>query len=123
MQRSWSPARAYCAVIGPILVIVGIVGFFYSTSFRTDHHGDDELLGIFMVNGWHNTVHIVTGVLALLAVAYGARLYCWIFGIIYIVLAVWGFILGNEGVLLDIVPIDTADNFLVHDHRDGQQSL
>src|SRR5688500_3870486 len=60
-----SPAQVYALVIGIVLVAAGILGFFYEASFST---GDDTLtdrdavLGILDVNGWHNLVHILSGV-------------------------------------------------------------
>jgi hypothetical protein len=76
---SASPARLYCTLVGAVLVIAGIIGFFYSAGFDTGTAGvaadTDEVFGILGVNGWHNLIHIALGVLAL-AVAgspYGAR--------------------------------------------------
>ena len=46
-----------------------IIGFFYSSGFDTGAAGvakdTDEVFGILAVNGWHNIVHILLGVLAL----------------------------------------------------------
>ena len=58
-----SPAQVYALVIGLTLVAAGIAGFFYNASFDTgDGLPRDAVLGILDVNGWHNVVHIVTGV-------------------------------------------------------------
>ncbi len=76
------PARLYCTLVGAVLVIAGIIGFFYSAGFDTGVNGvaadTDEVFGILAVNGWHNLFHIALGLLAL-AVAgstSGARTYC-----------------------------------------------
>ena len=88
MQAS-SPARLYATVAGAVLTIAGIAGFFYSASFGSP--GDvDELLGTFAVNGWENVLHLVTGLLALVAAGYAARRYALALGGLYLVLAVWG---------------------------------
>lgn len=114
MQRR-SPAQVYALVFGITLVAVGILGFFYEGSFAT---GDDTpregLLGIFDVNGWHNVVHIASGVVGL-AVAgswTGARIYALGFGAVYTVVAIWGFILGDDGTILGLIPVNTPDDFL-----------
>ena len=61
-----SPAQVYALVIGLTLVVAGIVGFFYSASFSTgDGTERDAVLGILDVNGWHNVVHILSGVAGL----------------------------------------------------------
>jgi hypothetical protein len=112
-----SPARLYCTLVGAVLVIAGIIGFFYSASFDTGATdvatNTDDVFGILGVNGWHNLVHIALGLLAL-AVAgspYGARAYCLGIGLVYIVLAIWGFIDG-DGVLLGLIPVNDEDNVL-----------
>ena len=112
-----SPARLYATVVGAALVVTGIAGFFYSASFDTGNRvlsDHDELLGILAVNGWHNVVHIVTGLLGLAAAGYAARTYALALGLVYLAVAVWGFSEVEDGVgaLLDVVPVATQDNLL-----------
>jgi hypothetical protein len=113
MEQS-SPARLYAGLVGAVLVVAGIVGFFYSSSFGSP--GDvDAVFGILDVNGWHNVVHILTGVLGLLAFGagvYASRQYALALGVVYIVIAVWGFIIGSGDQILGIIPINTEDNVL-----------
>jgi len=106
-----SPARLYATVVGAVLVIAGIVGFFYSASFGSPGEVDD-VFGILSVNAWHNIVHIVTGALGLLLAGYAAREYALGLGIVYLVVAVWGFIIGSGDSILGFIPINTEDNFL-----------
>ena len=71
-------AQVFALVIGLTLVAAGIAGFFYNASFATgDDVPRDAVIGILDVNGWHNLVHIATGVAGLvLAGSYdGARLF------------------------------------------------
>jgi hypothetical protein len=73
------------------------------------------VLGILDVNGWHNVVHILTGVLGLLAFgagAYAARTYALTLGVVYLAVAVWGFAVGNGDSILSIIPVNTEDNVL-----------
>ena len=112
-----SPAQLYAFVFGFVLVAAGIIGFFYEASFAV---GDDTLvereavLGILDVNGWHNLVHILTGVVGLAAAsAYSSsRTYALVLGVVYIAVAVWGFIIGSGDSILSIIPVNTADNVL-----------
>jgi hypothetical protein len=106
-----SPARLYATLIGGTLVIAGIIGFFYSASFGGPGKVDD-VFGILAVNGWHNVFHIVTGALGLLAAGYAARQYALGLGAVYIVIAIWGFIIGSGESILGFIPINTEDNFL-----------
>ena len=107
-----SPARLYATLVGGVLVVAGIIGFFYSSSFNTNPADVDDVFGILSVNGWHNMVHIVTGGLGLLAAGYAARQYALGFGVVYIVIAIWGFIIGSGDFLLGFIPVNTEDNFL-----------
>src|SRR5919197_4325989 len=106
-----NPARLYATLVGGALTIAGIIGFFYSASFGSPGSVDD-VFGILSVNGWHNVVHLVTGLLGLAAVGYAAREYALGLGLVYVVVAVWGFIIGSGESILDIVPVNTEDNIL-----------
>src|SRR5918999_1926830 len=109
-----SPAQAYALVFGVVLVMAGIVGFFYEAEFSSDEAVRDAVFGILDVNGWHNLVHIATGVLGLVAAgsyAY-ARSYALGLGAVYVVVAVWGFVVGDGDSILSIVPVNTEDNVL-----------
>jgi hypothetical protein len=109
-----SPARLYATVVGIVLVAAGVIGFFYESSFTSDESVRGSVFGLLDVNGWHNVVHIATGALGLLAARSlaGARTYCLLFGIVYLVVCIWGFAVGNDGSVLGIVPVNTADNVL-----------
>ena len=110
-----SPAQLYALIFGVVLVAVGIMGFFYEGSFSTgDGAPRDAVLGILDVNGWHNVVHILSGVIGLaVAGSYAnARFYALCFGLIYIVVAILGFIYGDGDSILGLVPVNTEDNVL-----------
>lgn len=106
-----SPARLYATLVGGTLVVAGIIGFFYSSSFG-DPGSVDKVFGILAVNGWHNVVHILTGAIGLLVAGYAAREYALYLGIVYIAIAVWGFIIGSGDSILGFIPVNTEDNFL-----------
>jgi hypothetical protein len=107
-----SPAKLYATLIGAVLVIGGIVGFFYSASFGSPGKVD-EALGLLSVNGWHNVVHILTGAIGLLVAGFAARRYAFWLGIAYLAIALWGFVLGGGAQLvLGFFPVNTEDNFL-----------
>jgi hypothetical protein len=106
-----SPARLYATVVGAVLTILGIIGFFYSASFGSPGTVD-EVFGIFAVNGWHNVLHLATGLLGLAAAGYAARTYALAVGLLYLVVAIWGFIIGGGDSILSIVPVNAEDNVL-----------
>lgn len=106
-----TPARLYATLVGGTLVVVGIIGFFYSASFGSPGTVD-SVFGIFGVNGWHNVVHILTGAIGLLVAGYAAREYALGLGVVYTLIAIWGFIIGDNESILGFIPVNTEDNFL-----------
>ena len=114
MNDSHTPASLYAGLIGAVLLIAGIIGFFYSASFG-DPGEVDAVLGILDVNAWHNLVHILSGVLGVLAFRAGpqaSRTYALVFGVVYLIVAIWGLIIGNHESILGFIPINTEDNIL-----------
>jgi len=112
--RDSSPASLYAGLIGAVLLVAGIIGFFYSASFGSPGNVD-AVLGILDVNAWHNLVHILSGVAGLAAYASGpraSRTYALVFGVVYIVVAIYGFIIGNHESILGFIPVNTEDNIL-----------
>jgi hypothetical protein len=110
-----SPSMLYAGVVGAVLVVAGIIGFFYNATFTSDESVRDAVFGLLDVNGWHNVVHILTGVLGLLAFragAHAARTYALALGVVYLVVAAWGFVVGDGDSILSIVPVNTEDNIL-----------
>ena len=110
-----SPSMLYAGVVGATLVVAGIIGFFYNATFTSDESVRDAVFGLLDVNGWHNVVHILTGVLGLLAFragAHSARTYALGLGVVYLAVAAWGFMIGDGESILSIVPVNTEDNIL-----------
>ena len=117
-----SPARLYCLLVGAVLVIAGIIGFFYEASFATgDSIRSEDVFGVLAVNGWHNLVHIAIGALLLICAGSAARVAALFVGVLYIVLCVLGFIAtSNNGIgfvaendmLIRLVPVNNEDNVL-----------
>jgi Domain of unknown function (DUF4383) len=72
------------------------------------------LLGLFHVNTAHNIVHLASGIVFLLCGMAGpgpSRTFFKIFGIVYALVAVLGFVKGN-GLLLGMVANNMADVWL-----------
>ena len=109
---SQSPARLFCLVVGATLVLVGVLGFIAESAFDTGGGVDGENFIIFEVNGWHNVVHIASGLflLALMRRHDTARLAALSFGAIYGVVTLIGLIDGKD--VLGVFPVNPADNIL-----------
>ena len=88
-------------IVGAVLTVVGLVGFF----------SGDALL-MFGLNPLHNVVHLVSGVVGLWAGFTGgcAVHYNKWFGVIYILVAVLGFVVPD--LMVSLLNINAADNLL-----------
>jgi hypothetical protein len=66
------------------------------------------------VNGWHNLVHLATGLIGLAVWrSYGsARAYAIGLGIVYTGVAIWGFVIGSGESILGFLPVNSEDNVL-----------
>lgn len=100
-------ARTYALIIGWLLTVVGIVGFFTGS-----------MLLIFEVNMAHNLVHVATGAVALLFGYWMSGRYARTFdqwlGVVYGLVTVFGFGVAGLGSasILGILPVNLADNVL-----------
>lgn len=99
-------------LFGVVFLLVGILGFVPALApMHSD--GMHYLLGLFMVGGIHNAIHLLSGVAALALGAYSektARLYFLGFGAVYALVTVVGFI--QKDTVLGIFHVNLADNFL-----------
>jgi Domain of unknown function (DUF4383) len=110
-----SLAQTFCLAVGIVLILVGIIGFLIGgdgTSFEVGEAVQGDLLIVFEVNGWHNIVHILSGVflVAMASRPSTAVTGALIFGAVYVVVTIWGVIAGDN--VLFIAPINLADNLL-----------
>ncbi|HEV3001049.1 MAG TPA: DUF4383 domain-containing protein [Solirubrobacteraceae bacterium] len=112
-DRGRTPAQWYCLLAGAALLLAGILGFIADSNFDTGGGIDgDKLIGAFEVNGWHNLVHIASGLLLLAASAKraSAKTVALLFGVVYGVVALIGLIDGET--VLGLLPVNPADNIL-----------
>lgn len=89
-------------VLGIVLLVVGVLGFVLPS----------PLLGLFEVDTIHNIVHILSGVVGLWAASTGyqySRLFLMIFGLVYALVAVLGFMSGS---VLGLFVVNAFDNYL-----------
>jgi Domain of unknown function (DUF4383) len=116
-MQARSPAQLFALVIGATLVVAGIVGFFYNSSFAVGDEtltNRDAVFGILDVNAWHNLVHIGSGAvgLALMGSYAGARTYALGLGVVYTVVVILGFAYGDGDAIFKLIPVNTEDNIL-----------
>jgi hypothetical protein len=107
-----TPAQWYCLLAGAALLLAGIFGFIADATFDAGNNLDgDSFLG-FEVNGWHNVVHVLSGIVLLAAFSKRkpAKTVALAFGVVYGLVALIGLIDGSD--VLGIIPVNGADNVL-----------
>ena len=105
--------------VGIVFLLVGVLGFIPGITSNFGDLGfagpgsDALLLGLFQVSILHNIVHLLFGVagLALARTAAGARQYLIVGGVIYLVLFLYGLIVGANSAA-NFVPLNGADDIL-----------
>ena len=100
--------KRWATIFGVVFLAVGIAGFIPALC------PNGLLFGIFAVDAMHNIVHIASGVLALGMAAAGegaARNYFRIFGVVYALVTVMGFVAGRDGQVMGMA-MNMADHFL-----------
>jgi Domain of unknown function (DUF4383) len=98
-------AKILATLLGIALLAIGLVGVVSG--------GDDHRLLIFGINAGHNTVHLVSGAVALAMAMISERaamLFCLAFGSIYGVVAVAGFF--QLPIAVRTLNLNMPDNFL-----------
>lgn len=97
-----SVAEIVCIVMGVVFLIVAAWGFI-----------DGQRVLIFHVNAAHNAVHLISGIGALacgLAGGKAARVFCLVFGAVYGLVAILGFL--DVPAVNDLLHLNDADDVL-----------
>jgi len=111
MSRSVNQLVGY--VFGAVYLVVGLLGFTVSgeDSFAGQHGG--HLLGVFAVNGLHNAVHLLVGVVLVGAAAVGlraAKAANATVGAVYAIVGVLGIVVGSGE--LNLLALNAPDHVL-----------
>jgi hypothetical protein len=110
---SSSPNRLVAVIFGAVYLAVGALGFAVTggVSFLATKGG--LLLGIFMVNPFHNVAHLLIGgalLAAGLVSVHAAKTTNTIIGAAYLLLGIVGFFL--VGTAANVLALNTFDHFL-----------
>lgn len=103
-----SPAVWYSRLFGVVLTVLGIIGFFVTTS----QDSVESMFG-FDVNLTENIILLVSGVLGLaagFAMLSLARIYAVVAGVFFLVLGIWGMV--DDDPLGLFAHLNSADNVL-----------
>lgn len=91
-------------VFGVVFLVIGVLGFVPGIT------SNGHLLGIFEVDTLHNIIHVLTGVLALVFMKKNAKMFFKVFGVVYLLVTILGFVMSGD--ILGLMMVNTADNLL-----------
>ncbi len=118
-MRRWTPVQLASAAVGAVFLLVGVLGFIpgvtsdFDTMKFAGHESEAELLGIFQVSILHNIVHLLFGVVGLLAARTISISRGFLIGggAIYLALWIYGLVIDKSSDA-NFVPLNTADDWL-----------
>jgi hypothetical protein len=107
VRRIFFMAKTICTFLGVVFILVGLIGF-----------AKHDLLGAHL-SATHNVIHLVSGALALYLGLKGslsaAKMFCVIFGAVYLLLGICGFLLGTGAEkILALIPGTLAFGTMDH---------
>ena len=119
LVASRSSVQFATIAVSIVFLLVGVLGFVPGATTNYDQltfagpMSGAALLGLFEVSVLHNVVHLLFGLVGLLAARSftGARSYLLVGGIVYLVLFVYGMVIPMGGPA-NFVPLNSADNVL-----------
>ena len=99
-------SRFFAILFGIAFIFIGVLGFL--PTYKTD----DLLFGYLNTSYMHNMAYLFSGVIAIMSATryYLAKWYFRVIGVVYLVVAIWGFWTGGD---LYIMHVKLADN-LIH---------
>jgi len=111
--------RRVAVAVSAVFLLVGVLGFVpgittnYDSMKFAGHESGAELLGVFQVSVLHNIVHLLFGIVGLILARTvdGARLYLIGGGAVYLVLWLYGLVIGHDSPA-NFVPLNGADDWL-----------
>ncbi len=111
--------QSAATAVGVVFLLVGVLGFIPGVTTQYDqmkiagHESGALLLGIFQVSVLHNLVHLLFGIAGLMTARSfaGARNYLVWSGVIYLVLWLYGLVIGHD-TPANFVPVNNADDWL-----------
>ena len=106
--------KSAAILFGIVFLVVGVLGFVPAVTPPMADGSGGMLLNMFHVNTAHNIVHLASGAVFLLCGMAGAgasRAFFKIFGLVYALVAVLGFMKG-DGLILELIANNMPDVWL-----------
>lgn len=112
---SKSPNRLLGLFFGVVYLLIGVLGFFLTSSTSFVATSGPKLVGLFEINPLHNVAHLVIGAALLIAGLTGirpAKAVNTTIGAVYLLLGVIGLLIVGGDNPLNILALNGADNVL-----------
>lgn len=119
MDHARRPAIAYLWIWGALLVVLGLGGLVLHPDFAVgDGVTHEHLFGVFETNGWHSVAGLAFGIPSLVVAARApgwAPATALVVGLFGGVVPAASFLaVGDGGVFLGLIPVDTVDALTLH---------
>jgi hypothetical protein len=100
-------AKKLAMILGVVFLLVGVLGFIPNPIVGSKD-------AMFLTNGLHNFVHILSGIVLIIAAKSGdaARMALIVVGVVYLLVTILGFVAGEGTKILNLIPVNAADNYL-----------
>jgi hypothetical protein len=102
-------------IFGAVYLLIGILGFFFTSGTGFVSTQGPLLIGLFEINPLHNVVHLVIGAALLIAGLSNARAARGVnstIGAVYLLVGIIGLFISEGNNPLNILAINSADNVL-----------
>jgi hypothetical protein len=109
---STSPNRMVGVIFGTIYLVIGIFGFFITSTTGFTSTQGPLLIGLFELNNLHNLVHLVIGVVLLIAGLTDARVAKVAntgIGAVFLVIGIVGLFIAGGNNPINILALNAAD--------------
>lgn len=109
-------AKTVALIFAVVFLVIGVAGFVPALAPANEH--GQMLLGIFQINTMQSVIHLATAAVAFLAFfggGYYAATYFKVFGIVYLLVALWGlpaFSGTYDNVLFGLIHVNVATELL-----------
>ena len=103
--------RLYASATGALLIAAGLVGFTVGSDFE-DPELTGSLLGIYAVNGWANSLHVIAGIVALALAPRASRIWALTGALLFTGLGVWGVLAADGTLLAGLLPAPRTVNLV-----------
>jgi hypothetical protein len=113
---SKSPNRLLGITLGVVYLVIGVYGFFLTSSTGFTSTTGPKIIDLFQVNPLHNVVHLVVGLALLVTALLGTRVSRTantVLGVLFLLVGVVGLLIASPDNSLNILAFNGSDNVMI----------